>query len=93
MLVLSATFNQKHLRGLVDADRFSRLLQRTITFLRRLEPISPTCRHDCTLLEKISRKLFGVPDEARDVYKGEKHFYGNEAVDPPSAATSFGAST
>ena len=61
MLVLAATFNSTHMKGLVPEDHFRRLLERTITFLRRLGPISPTCRIDCSILEKIQRVLFEVP--------------------------------
>ena len=80
MLVLAATFNTKTLKQLVPEDRFQRLLERTISFLRRLSPISPTCHNDCLILEKINRHLFGAPSE---VYHNER--------EPQSAANSFSA--
>lgn len=88
MLVLAATFNCRHMKSLVPEDRFRRLLERTITFLRRLGPISPTCKIDCSILEKIQRVLFDVPAD-------EKHVYLNEGVvmDNMSAGGSFSAST
>jgi hypothetical protein len=57
MLVLSATWHNEHLRKLVDPDDFQRLLGRTISFLHRLSPISPTCQLDCSILEKIQRVI------------------------------------
>jgi len=71
MLVMSATYWNRYLKKLVPADRFQVLLQRTITFLRRLGPISPTCTVDCSILEKLQRQLFGIPPHARDVYRNE----------------------
>ena len=84
MLVLSATHYNKWLKTLVPVDRFQRLLERTIGFLRRLAPISPTCAHDCAILEKVTRLLFGVQADV-------KHVYRNEGVEPPSTTTSFSA--
>ena len=84
MLVLSATYYNKWLKTLVARDRFHGLLERTIRFLRRLSPISPTCAHDCSILEKITTLLFGVsPDQ--------KHLYRNEGIEtqPASATSSF----
>ncbi|WPH00151.1 Hypothetical protein R9X50_00297400 [Acrodontium crateriforme] len=93
MLVLSATYHTPHLNELVKRDEFRALLQRTITFLRRLVPISPTCEYDCSLLENIQRMLFKLPPDEKAVYLGEKPFFPNEAVGPRSASTSFGHST
>lgn len=86
MLVLSATFNTLYLKSLVPEEDFQRLLERTISFLRRLGPISPTCHTDCIILEKISRSLFGVAED-------QKHVYRNEGIEPQSATNSFSAST
>ncbi|KAK3709023.1 hypothetical protein LTR37_011187 [Vermiconidia calcicola] len=86
MLVLSATHYNKWLKTLVPTGRFQELLERTITFLRRLGPISPTCSHDCSILERIHRLIFGLSPDA-------KHLYRNEGVEPPSASTSFSHGT
>ena len=86
MLVLAAAFNTPYLRTLVDKERFQRLLGRTITFLRKLSPISPTCYNDCGILEGISRLLF--PTTTADA----KGLYRNE-LEPRSATASFGHST
>jgi hypothetical protein len=59
MLVLSAVWRTQLLRRLVDQDRFQGLLERTISFLDELSAISPTCQHDCDILKKIRRVLFG----------------------------------
>jgi hypothetical protein len=83
MLVLSAAHYNNWLKTFVPSERFNELLERTIKFLRRLGPISPTCWIDCSILEKISHLIFGVPADA-------KHIYANEGVEPPSASASFG---
>ncbi|KAF2763949.1 hypothetical protein EJ03DRAFT_283087 [Teratosphaeria nubilosa] len=80
MLVLSATYYSNALRSLVDPDRFRRLLERTIGFLRKLSPISPTCAIDCSILEKIHKKIFGLPSDT-------KHVYHNEGVTEAQSAT------
>ena len=86
MLVLSAAYYNPVLGQLVPAERFQRLLQRTIKFLRRLTAISPTCTFDCSILERISKLLFGkVPTEQEHMYKSE--------IEPMSASNSFGPST
>ena len=73
MLVLAAVYYDKTLKRLIeDVPRFKRLLDRTIRFLRRLAPISPTCANDCGILENIRHRLFGVPDDVKEVYDGEK---------------------
>ena len=82
MLVLAATFYNNWLKTLVPEAEFSRLLERTIKFLRRLAPISPTCWHDCHILERISKLLFG------NIPPGAEHMYRNE-IEPPSAAGSL----
>jgi hypothetical protein len=74
MLVLSATWRTHYLRKLIDQERFEFLLGRTISFLRKLSPISPTCQLDCSILEKIQRVLFGIPPEEKPMYHGEKEF-------------------
>ncbi|CAK4033147.1 hypothetical protein DOTSEDRAFT_72963 [Lecanosticta acicola] len=82
MLVLSATYSHNILKIIVDEKKFHRLLQRTITFLRRLAPISPTCQADCGILEKFSNTLFPTARELPGVYR-------DEGVEPMSATTSF----
>lgn len=74
MLVLSATWRTEYLRMLIDQERFQNLLNRTIRFLRKLAPISPTCQLDCSILEKIQRVLFGIPADEKPMYHGEKEF-------------------
>ncbi|GAB7360772.1 hypothetical protein MBLNU230_g0760t1 [Neophaeotheca triangularis] len=81
MLVLSATYYNKYLKQLIDSEKLKVLLERTIQFLRRLAPISPTCSNDCVILEKINHCLFGVPQDAKHLYRGE--------LEPPSASNSF----
>lgn len=74
MLVCSATYYTKWLRTLIPEEEFHKNLERTIKFLRRLSPISPTCTNDCQILEKISKVLFGnVPPEAKYVRKMTDH--------------------
>lgn len=88
MLVLAATYHNRYMKSLVKKDDFQRLLERTIEFLRKLCPISPTCKHDCSILEKVHKLLFGIPPDA-------KHLYRNEGMIPEalSASNSFSAST
>ena len=93
MLVLSATFYNKSLNYLVPQERFEKLMGRTIKFLRRLSPISPTCAADCGILEKFSNILFGVPDDVKHVYYNEGVEPTNGSSAPSSASTSFNAST
>jgi len=82
MLVLAAVYYDKTLKRLIeDVPRFKKLLERTIRFLRRLAPISPTCANDCSILEKIRHQLFGVPEDAKDIYQNE--------AEPASANNSF----
>ncbi|KAM0714710.1 hypothetical protein Q7P37_009759 [Cladosporium fusiforme] len=71
MLVLSVTWRTEYMRKLIDPERFQRLLKRTIRFLRRLSPISPTCQLDCSILEKIQRVLFGIPPDIKPTYDSE----------------------
>jgi hypothetical protein len=68
MLVLSATWRTHYMREYIDQERFETLLGRTISFLRKLSPISPTCKLDCSILEKIQRVLFGTPPAEKPVY-------------------------
>jgi len=82
MLVLSAVYYTKYLRALVPEAQFQSHLERTIRFLRRLAPISPTCASDCQILERISKVLFGrVRPEDREMYENE--------IEPRSASASF----
>lgn len=85
MLVLAATHQHKSLMFLkraVNTEKFQRLLERTIKFLRRLAPISPTCALDCGILEKFNHTIFPPASEHPMVYKNEK-------VAPMSASNSF----
>lgn len=84
MLVLAASYHNVYLKEFVPKERFQQLIERTIVFLRRLAPISPTCYHDCGILERISRLLFATPTA------DAKMIYRNEGYEPPSASTSFG---
>ncbi|KXT04056.1 hypothetical protein AC578_4909 [Pseudocercospora eumusae] len=84
MLVLSAVYNSEYMKTLVPEHEFKRLLQRTIGFLRRLSPISPTCSADCVILEKFQHTLFGVGEDLKGVYV-------NEGVEAMSASNSFSA--
>lgn len=87
MLVLAASYHNTYLQNFVEKERFHRLIERTIVFLRRLAPISPTCYHDCGILERISRYLFATPTA------DTKMIYRNEGYEPQSATTSFDHST
>jgi hypothetical protein len=89
MLVLSATHYNKWLRALVPEERFHGLLERTIKFLRRHAAISPTCTHDCSILEKITSLLFGVSPDAKHIYHNEG-IVERVAAEPHSANSSFG---
>lgn len=95
MLVLSATHYNKWLKTLVPESRFHGLLERTIKFLRRHSQISPTCAHDCQILEKITTLLFGVSPDAKHVYKNEgiESIQRGPAGEPMSATSSFGPAT
>jgi len=69
MLVLATVYCDKKLERLIeDVPRFTKLLDRTIRLLRRLSLISPTCANDCLILEKIRHRLFGAPDDAKEIY-------------------------
>jgi hypothetical protein len=83
MLVLAAVYNTNHMRSLVPGTRFRELLVRTIRFLRKLAPISPTCACDCGILEKFNNYLFGVGEELESVYR-------NEGIEAMRMSTSFG---
>ncbi|EME42038.1 hypothetical protein DOTSEDRAFT_72963 [Dothistroma septosporum NZE10] len=86
MLVLSAAYQSNMLRSWVPQERFKYLIERTITFLRRLAPISPTSAADCGILEKFNNILFPAASE-------EPHVYKNEGVEPMRANVSFGSTT
>jgi len=70
MLVLSAC-HQSYLKSLVPTDRFQVLMERTIKFLRRLAPISPTCAADCGILEKFNHTIFRSASAHPGVYRNE----------------------
>lgn len=59
MLVLSVTYYNTYLKSLINSEKLKGLLERTIQFLHRLAPISPTCSKDCDTLQSIYRLLFG----------------------------------
>lgn len=92
MLVLSATHYNKWLKALVPEARFHSLLERTIRFLRRHAAISPTCAHDCSILEKITSLLFGVSPDAKHIYQNEG-VVERVPVESHSATSSFGPGT
>jgi hypothetical protein len=72
MLVLSATHESDYLCKLVPREKFQKLMARTIKFLRRLAPISETCRLDCGILEKFNKTIFGIEDyDMQEVYRNE----------------------
>lgn len=63
MLVLAATY-RSHLGKLIDKRDFDRLLDRTITFLRELSPISTTLELDATILLHIKKMIVRGEDQA-----------------------------
>lgn len=63
MLVLAATY-RSHLSYLVPFEELQRLLERTITFLRRLRDISKTLEHDCMILEAVNQVINQGPSQA-----------------------------
>ena len=85
MLVLAATYYSPWLNSLVPSDRFQQLLLRTNRFLRNLAPLSPTCAHDCAILEKISRLLYGATALEQQLAPGLE-------FDLASTSNSFGSS-
>lgn len=58
MLILSVVYNSPYLGTLASKDKFKKLLERTIGFLRKLSLISPTCTVDCEILETLNNILF-----------------------------------
>lgn len=70
MLVLCAVYKSA-MAGFIDESKLRRLLERTIRFLRRLAPISPTCTADCSILEKFRNFLFPTDPDLPDLYKDE----------------------
>lgn len=85
MLVLTAVVKSTHLKTLVPEDDYHRLLKRTIAFLRKLSPISPTCQADCGILERFRNTLFPDLIERNEDLK---ETYLNEGVEMMS--NSFG---
>lgn len=59
MLVLSATYQSKHLSWLITREDLLYLLNRTINFLSSLAPISTTLAVDALLLTHIRDKVDG----------------------------------
>ncbi|KYG40518.1 hypothetical protein M433DRAFT_77825 [Acidomyces richmondensis BFW] len=92
LLVLSATYYNSWLSKLVDPNRFRVLLERTIGFLWRLAPISPTCNVDCRILEMIRRHIFEVPQDENHLYRNERG-EGDFTAKPMSTTNSFCANT
>ncbi|KAA6413467.1 MAG: hypothetical protein FRX48_03213 [Lasallia pustulata] len=63
MLVLAATY-RSHLGYLVPYEELARLLERTITFLRRLRDISKTLEQDCMILEAVNQVVNQGPTQS-----------------------------
>lgn len=64
MLVLSAVYCSKHLRGYISDDptqTMEFLFRRTINMLRRLKPISATLGHDEYILRCLQEVVLGTP--------------------------------
>ncbi|KAI9812570.1 MAG: hypothetical protein M1827_004559 [Pycnora praestabilis] len=59
LLVLSATY-RSDMQSLVPREKLENLLRRTISFLRRLAPVSPTLKTDTKILENVERVVFGA---------------------------------
>lgn len=57
-MVLCGVYWHPDLRELVDETNLRYLLARTISFLDKLAPISPTCRADSLILKKLQRLIF-----------------------------------
>lgn len=57
-LVLAATRNS-WLKHLVSEEDLQRVLNRTISFLRKLSPLSPSLQADAMILENTSRIISG----------------------------------
>lgn len=81
MLVLAAAYNIEWLRDHLSfpVEEFRQKLDRTIQFLHRLSPISPTCAIDCSILRRIQLKLFSA-----DSKQGAR-----SDTEPLSASNSF----
>ena len=60
MLVLSATYKSTSpdLSKLIPRERLEELFDRTITFLRRLMPLSESLEQDVMILEALRKLLF-----------------------------------
>lgn len=59
MLVLAATY-KSHLSRLVNRNKLEELLDRTINFLGKYSPISPTLKKDAEILHDIKQQIFGA---------------------------------
>ncbi|KAF2858849.1 hypothetical protein K470DRAFT_220355 [Piedraia hortae CBS 480.64] len=59
LVVLSATYFSPTTNHLIDKNTYHSLLRRTIRFLEKLAPISPTCEIDASILAKIEGEVFG----------------------------------
>lgn len=84
LLVLAATYTHEKLKVYVPEDKLRYLLDRTITFLDRLAPISQTCKADCWILRRIRQWVFQTKDPGTAV----------EEVDVPersASESSFGS--
>jgi len=55
MLVLAATYKSPSLHWLIPEKVFNRLMDRTITFLSELAPISPTMQMNVKILQNAKR--------------------------------------
>lgn len=65
MLILSVVYNKPYLGTLALKDKFKKLLERTIGFLRKLSLISPTCTVDCEILETLNNILFSIGEDIK----------------------------
>jgi hypothetical protein len=58
MLVLAGTY-RSHLSRLISRKKLEELLIRTIEFLDKYSPISPTLKKDVEMLRDIKQQIFG----------------------------------
>lgn len=65
MLILSIVYNSPYLGTLVLKDKFKKLLERTIGFLRKLSLILLTCIVDCEILKTLNNILFGIGEDIK----------------------------
>lgn len=66
MLVLAATYRDERLQQYISGEQLRSLLDRTISWLGRLAPISQTCKADCWILQRIRGSLFSTRSRSGD---------------------------